>query len=316
MIGLTVVKACFLFPGQGAQYPGMAKDLWENSARVKDLFRTASRSAGIDMEALLFQSTPEELQATDRAQAAVTLANLAAAEALSETGVTASACAGFSLGEYSALCASGVLRTEDVFPLLRIRGDLMESASRALDGPSGKPGMAAVLGLSPDGVDAALSGLEGVFAANRNGPTQTVISGTADGLARAEAALMRAGAKRLIRLKVSGPFHSPLLGKAAEEFGKALARFPFGEPRIPVYSNVSASRIRSGSEARELCVRQMVSSVRWMEEERALLAEGFTVFLEAGPGTVLAGLLRGLDPAARCLPAGTWDGVVRAAAAA
>lgn len=314
MISLYIVKACLLFPGQGAQFPGMARDLFQNSPRVRELFTAASRCMGIDAEALLFSSTPEELQATDRAQPSILLADLAAAEALREKGVEAAACAGFSLGEYAALHEAGVLGLEEVFAAVRIRGTLMEAASRALDGPSGRPGMTAVVGLSLEAVEAAISGLEGVHVANRNSPAQAVISGTADGLAAAEAALGKAGAKRLIRLKVSGPFHSPLLRKAAEELGKALEGFRFQDPRIPVYSNVTAGRIRTGAEARELCVRQVVSPVRWVEVERALLADGHGGFLEAGPGSVLTGLLRGLDPSARCTPVGTWDAVVRAAA--
>jgi [acyl-carrier-protein] S-malonyltransferase len=316
MICFPFVRTCFLFPGQGAQYPGMAKDLWDNSPRVKELFRAASASAGTDMESLLFSSTAEELQATDRAQIAILLADLASAEALRDRGMQPEACAGFSLGEYAALCVAGVLRVEDVFSIVRVRGSLMESASRAWDSETGKSGMTAVLGLSPEKVESVLSGLEGVFVANRNSPTQTVISGSAEGLAKAEAALAPAGAKRVIRLKVSGPFHSPLMAKAAGEFAEILARHAFSDPKIPVYSNAIAERIRGGSDARDLCVRHMVSAVRWVEEERALLADGCSLFLETGPGSVLCGLLRGLDPAARCMPAGTWDGVVKAVPAA
>ncbi len=141
------MKMCFLFPGQGAQYPGMARDLWESSARVKDLFQAASDALGMDMKKLLFDSTEEDLKGTDKTQVAMTLASLCSSAVIRERGIVPEACAGFSLGEYAALCDAGVLRVEDVFPIVRIRGQLMEKAARGLDSADGSPGMAAVLGL-------------------------------------------------------------------------------------------------------------------------------------------------------------------------
>jgi len=315
MLFSRIMRTCYLFPGQGAQYPGMGKDLWESSVAAREVFGRATRASGVDVEGLLFHGTAEELQATDKTQLAITVVNVAASAALREKGITAEACAGFSLGEYAALHEAGVLTLEDLLPIVKTRGELMESASRSLDSAAGKPGMAAILGLSAEKVAAVVEPLarEGVFAANHNSPVQMVLSGTSEGLAKAEAALKAAGAKRVIRLKVSGPFHSPLLSEAAKAFEKELAKFSFAEPRLPVYSNVTGQRIRSGAEARELCAKQIVSLVRWVTVEENLLAEGPARFLEVGPGTVLTGLMRALRPEVVCLPAGRMDEVSKIA---
>jgi [acyl-carrier-protein] S-malonyltransferase len=314
MLFFPSMKTCFLFPGQGAQYPGMAKDLWEASQSVKDLFRKASEAAAMDTEKLLFESTAEELKATDKTQVAITLASLCSSAALKEKGARMEGCAGFSLGEYAALCEAGIIRFEDVFSIVKIRGDLMEKAARGLDTGAGAPGMAAVLGLTAEKAAEVLLPLadSGVHLANYNSPSQVVISGTAEGLAKAEAALKAAGAKRCLRLQVSGPFHSPLMEQARTAFEEALRPFAFSDPRIPVYSNVTGSMIRTGSEARSLCARQLVSTVRWVSVEESLAAEGFDMFFEAGPGTVLAGLMRAWRPELRCAPAGTLEGIRKA----
>jgi len=315
MLFLRDMKTCFLFPGQGAQYPGMAKDLWEASQNVRELFRKASDASGMDTAKLLFESSAEELKATDKTQVAITLASLCSSAVAREKGIDPEGCAGFSLGEYAALCEAGVIRLEDVFPIVKIRGDLMEKAARGLDSKSGAPGMAAVLGIPAEKAASAVEALgkEGAYVANHNAPAQVVISGTAEGLSKAEAALKSAGARRIVRLQVSGPFHSPLMSEARREFDDALAAFAFSDPRLPVYSNVTGAIIRSGAEARELCGKQLVSTVRWVTVEEGLLRDGFDLFLETGPGTVLAGLFRGLSPETRCLPGGTLDGIVKAA---
>ena len=309
------MRNCFLFPGQGAQYPGMGMDLWEQSPPVRALFERASEAAGMDMKRLLSEATAEELQATDKAQPAITLVNLAASTVLRERGIEMAGCAGFSLGEYAALCEAGVISLEDVFPIVMTRGRLMEEASRSIDSASGAPGMAAVLGLHPETVAALVEQLAGagVFLANYNSPGQVVLSGTAAGLAKAEAALKEAGAKRFIRLKVSGPFHCPLMDGAAKAFAEAIAGFTFADPRTAVYSNVTGKVIHSGAEAKELCVRQIVSMVRWVTVQESLRADGFDRFYEAGPGTVLAGLMRALWPGGGCAAAGKMDTIAKLA---
>lgn len=305
---------CFLFPGQGAQYPGMARDLWDSSARVKDLFQVASDTVKMDMKKLLFDSSEEDLKGTDKTQVAMTLASLCSSRVLRERGVVPDACAGFSLGEYAALCDAGVLAVEDVFPIVQIRGQLMEKTARSLDSADGSPGMAAVLGLPAEKTVSTLAPLAsaGVFASNYNSPVQVVVSGTAQGLAQAETALKAAGARRLVRLQVSGPFHSPLMTEARTAFDEALKGFAFADPVTAVYSNVTGKRIGTGQEARELCGKQLVSMVRWVDVQESLLRDGCDRFLEAGPGTVLTGLLRALRPEARCSPAGTIESIRKA----
>src|SRR5208283_1040776 len=218
---------------------------WESSAEVKDLFQAASDAVKMDMKKLLFDSSEEELKGTDRTQVAMTLASLCSSRVLRERGVVPAACAGFSLGEYAALCDAGVLSIEAVFPIVQIRGQLMEKAARGLDSADGAPGMAAVLGLPAAKIVSTLEPLSsaGVFASNYNSPVQVVVSGTAEGLALAETELKAAGAKRLVRLQVSGPFHSPLMAEARAAFDAALASFSFADPAIAVYSNVTGKKL-------------------------------------------------------------------------
>ena len=262
------------------------------------------------LDALLFESSAEELKATDKTQIAITIANLAASAALKEKGFAVQGCAGFSLGEYAALCEAGVIRLEDVFPIVKLRGILMEKAARALDVDSEESGMAVVLGLPSAKVASTVETLagDGVYVANLNSPAQTVVSGSAAGLAKAEKALKEAGAKRVIRLPVSGPFHSPFMSEARKGLDEALAGYVFTDPRIPVYSNVTGRAITSGAEARELCGKQVVSPVRWVTVEESLFSDGFDRFFEVGPGTVLTGLMKALKPDVGLFPCGERPG--------
>ncbi|MBN1698114.1 MAG: ACP S-malonyltransferase [Spirochaetales bacterium] len=301
------MKTCFLFPGQGAQYPGMGKDLWEESDQVKKLFDIASGKTGIDMKKLLFEGSEEDLKATDKTQIAVTLVNLSSSMLLQEKGIKPDGFAGFSLGEYAALCEAGVISIDDVFPIVKARGILMEKASRALDSGEGNPGMAAVIGLSYDQCKNILSkgNLPDVYPANYNGPDQIVFSGTYSGLTAAEPRCKEAGARRYIMLKVSGPFHSPLLSEAAAGLADVLAGYTFNDPSKPVFSNVTGTIVRSGKEAKELCIKQVTSTVKWVDEEKALIDNGFDTFIETGPGAVLTGLLKRYTKEYICQPAGT-----------
>ncbi len=302
------MKTCFLFPGQGAQSPGMGRDLWEHSARVREIFEAASAAAAFDVRALIFEGTEEELQGTDRAQIAITTVNLAASAVLRERGLSCDGAAGFSLGEYAALYEAGVIALEDLFPIVTARGEAMAAASDALRTDAGPAGMAAVLGLDYSRIkELCETRLRDVYVANYNSPTQTVLSGTAEGLAEADRLCKEAGAKRFIALKVSGPFHSPLIDGARAELKRHLEAYTFRDPRLPVYSNVTGAAIRTGAEAKELCVRQIVSTVRWVDDERAVLADGFTRCVEAGPGRVLTGLWKSVGETVPCAPAGTIE---------
>lgn len=301
------MKTCYLFPGQGAQYPGMGKDLWEKSEQVKQLFELASDNTGIEMKKLIFEGSEEELKATDKTQVAITLINVSAGAALKERGIEADGAAGFSLGEYSALYEAGVIKLEDLFPIVKARGDLMERASRNQDSPSGNPGMAAVLGLTFEEVSEVLDNLEGVYLANYNSPVQIVVSGTYEGIEKCEAVFEEAGARRVIPLKVSGPFHSPLLEEARAGLEEVLADYSYSDPQIPVYANVTGERVASGEEAKRLCVQQVVSSVRWVDEEKSIVSDGYDRFLEVGPGTVLTGLWKYVSKEVKCNPAGKLE---------
>lgn len=309
------MSTVYLFPGQGAQYPGMAKDLYEHSETVRGLFKTANEVLGRDMADLLFNGSEDDLKATNNTQLAVTLANISAAALLQEQGLKPKAVLGFSVGEYAALHAAGVLSTETLFRVVAIRGEVMERGSRQADTPGGSSAMTAVLGLPFEEARAAVEGLDNVFIANHSSPTQIVLAGTAEGLEKAEEVLDEAGAMRVVRLKVSGPFHSPLLKSAGKEFEERIAEFTFHDPQLPVISNVSAKPLESAAEARKRAGEQIVSMVRWVDSEQYLIntkiitaAEGDAV-LEVGPGRVLSGLWKSFYKDLRAKQAGTLEAI-------
>ncbi len=302
------MKNCFLYPGQGAQFPGMARDLWEESDQVKELFTLASDVTGWDMTKLLFESPAEELSRTDKTQPAITLANGAVKLFLAQRGIVSQGCAGFSLGEYAALEDAGVLSPEDLFRLVKLRGDLMHRAGERFGSGDDAPGMAAVIGLTAPQIDGLFpAGTEDVFPANYNAPNQIVLAGTARGLSRAEGLCKEAGARRFIKLKVSGPFHSPLLEEARRDFAETVETFTFKDPQKTLYSNVTGQVITSGEEAKALAVAQIISPVRWVDEENLIARDGYDTIIETGPGKVLTGLWKSaaLEPA--CTPCGTAE---------
>ncbi|MDR0444159.1 MAG: ACP S-malonyltransferase [Treponema sp.] len=319
-------KVVYLFPGQGAQSQGMALDFLScagNSVAkcdaVKELFAKASEIFGKDMEALLRDSDADTLKRTDVAQPAITLANLAAAAYLGEQGYSPAACAGFSLGEYAALVYSGVISAADCFRLIKARSEAMQkSADKLRDAAGGDasaaPGMAAIVGLAPEQVESLIAqwsaaGLKDLYAANINSPKQLVVSGTAAALTEAETRFKEAGAKRVIRLQVAGPFHSPLIADAAEAFRPALEAVTFSDPSIPLFSNVTGKQVTSGAEAKKLALAQITSPVRWVEEEAAVAALGIEACLEVGPGKVLQGLWKDSGSSIPCFIAGTVEDI-------
>jgi [acyl-carrier-protein] S-malonyltransferase len=289
-------KVFFLFPGQGAQYPGMGLDLIPLSQGAKKVFDTASEVLGRDMVSLIRDADDETLKRTDISQPALSAASLAAAACLKERGIFPAGCAGFSQGEYPALACAGVISLEDCFRLTEKRGRAMQDAvDRIMKEGGGAPGMAAVLGLSPEKVEALIgewknSGLTGLYAANINSPKQVVVSGTAAALSEGERRFKEAGARRVVRLQVAGPFHSPFMKEASEAFAPALEKIVFSDPAIPLFSNVSGKAVSSGSEIKALALRQITEGVRWTEEEAAMAALKPDAVLETGPGRVLQGL--------------------------
>ena len=318
-------NVAYLFPGQGAQYTGMALDfLSSGSAAVKSLFDTASEMCGKDMKALL-ESDVETLKRTDVSQPVITLANLAAAAFLGEQGYSPVACAGFSLGEYAALALTGVISVADCFRLVKARGEAMQKTADRLREAAGgdasaAPGMAAVVGLAPEKAEALIAewsaaGLKDLYAANINSPKQVAVSGTASALTEAETRFKEAGARRLLRLQVAGPFHSPLMDDSAQAFRPALEAVEFRDPVIPLYSNVTGKRVCSGAEAKKLALLQITSPVRWVDEQAAIAAVGgFEACLEVGPGKVLQGLWRdsssaGAEGQIPCFLAGTVEDI-------
>ncbi|MGI9257184.1 MAG: ACP S-malonyltransferase [Salinispira sp.] len=309
------MSTVFLFPGQGAQYPGMAKDMYEHSETVRKLFAVANAVLRKDMADLLFNGTEDDLKSTDNTQAAISLVNISAAALLREQGLKPAAVLGFSVGEYAALHEAGVLDTETLFRVVAIRGELMEKGARQADTSGGPSGMTAVLGLSFEEVRACVEPISSVFIANYSSPTQIVLAGTAEGLEKAEEALTEAGAMKVVRLRVSGPFHSPLLADARKEFEKRIAGFPFNDPRIPLISNVTARPLENASEAKKRAGEQIVSMVQWVASEQYLLDEKIItgkehdIVLEVGPGKVLSGLWKSFYKGLRAKPAGTLGAI-------
>ena len=299
------MKTYFLFPGQGAQYPGMGRDFYETSKAVRELFELASEESKIDLKRLVFEGTDEELKQTKNTQTSVALIGAAAATSAREHGILPEGCAGFSVGEWPALATAGVVSMGDMFRLVSARGSLMDEAGKR----SGGSTMSAILFLSPEAIEAVIAeaGLKNVWVANYNSPTQSVISGAEAEIALAEAALKAAGAKRVVRLKVSGAFHSPIMSYARDGFAEAVADVQFHDPTLALFSNVTGRRITTGAEAKKLAVEQIVSPVRWIEEEKAILTESPGICVETGPGTVLGGLWKAVGGEIPCHPCGTLD---------
>lgn len=296
-------KYAFLFPGQGAQAPGMIKDVAESFSSAKKVIDDVSSIVNLDMAKLLWESDAAELSRSDNSQIAITAASLALMAALKDKNIEPSAAMGFSLGEFPALYAAGVLSFEDVVKVVRQRGLIMQKVCEeiAAKNEGHAPGMTAVLGLLPEKVKEIASGIKDAYAANMNSVKQTVVSGTFDALAAVEKAASEAGARRAVRLKVAGPFHSPLMQDAAVEFEKAIADVKFNDPKIKLFSNVTGKECVSGEEAKKSAVLHLTNPVLWTDEEDCLAsvmkADGFGKWaaLEVGPGKVLSGLWGNTD---------------------
>lgn len=329
------MKYAFLYPGQGAQFQGMMYDICGAYSEAMAVVEKAEKITGVKISDYLWNIPAEELARSDRSQIAITVAELAVAAALKSRGIIGSVFAGFSLGEFAALCSAGVLSFEETVSVVFQRGLIMQKACEQIAESSAGavPGMAACIGLPPEKVIEVLEPLSAVrpdgsggiaFAANMNSPKQTVVSATAEGLEQAEQLLKAAGARRFIRLKVAGPFHSPLMIKGAEEFARVLETVSFKNPAagVVLLSNVTGAPCISGADAKDNAVRHFTNPVLWTTEERFIAehiaASGGSAdwrILEAGPGTVLGGLWRDSGYASEtlsCVPVNTKESVAAA----
>lgn len=285
-------KIAFMFPGQGSQVVGMGQDFYENET-IKSLYEEANQALGKDITSLMFDGPVEELTETENAQPALLLSSIAAYTLLEAEGIKPVMTVGHSLGEYSALVAAKSLKLNEALPLVATRGKLMEKAF-----PKGQGTMAAVLGLNENEIKNELKKIKNdeiVDIANLNCPGQIVISGSKNGIEQAELILKEAGARRVLPLNVSGPFHSQLMEKANEEFEHYLNQVNLTTAEIPVYANVTANAVQESEQIKDLLMKQLYSPVRFEESINNMIQAGVDAFVEVGTGRVLSGLVKKID---------------------
>jgi [acyl-carrier-protein] S-malonyltransferase len=283
-------KIVFMFPGQGAQYVGMGKDFYDSFACSKEIFDKANEVLDIDVKKLCFEEN-EDINITEYTQAAMVTASVAILKKIEEMGLKPDLTAGLSLGEYCALVASDVMSFEDAVKVVRQRGILMQDTV-----PAGEGAMSAVLGMKKEAIEAVLPDVEGIVTiANYNCPGQIVITGEETAVAAAGEALKAAGARRVIPLKVSGPFHCELLKGAGEKLGQELEKVEIQSFTVPYVTNVTAQYVTGPEQVKKLLVSQVSSSVRWQQCVEQMIDDGVDTFIEIGPGKTLTGFLKKIN---------------------
>ena len=280
------MKKAYVFPGQGSQFPGMAKDLYENNPKAKEMLERANEVLGFRITDIMFEGTPEDLKATKVTQPAVFLHSVVLAACYEN--FPPDMVAGHSLGEFSALAAAGAIEFEDALKLVAVRASAMQKCCEAVPGT-----MAAIIGLPNETVEQICADVDGlVVAANYNSDGQVVISGAKEAVEAACVKAKEAGAKRALPLAVSGAFHSPLMEPARVELAQAIEQTAFKAPKCPVYQNVTAQAETDPQVIKENLLKQLTSPVRWTQSVKAMVADGAEYFMEIGPGTVLQGLVK------------------------
>ena len=280
------MKKAYIFPGQGSQFPGMAKDLYDGNSIARDMLEQANEILGFRITDIMFDGTAEDLKATKVTQPAIFLHSVALAATMED--FTPDMVAGHSLGEFSALAAAKAIRFEDALRLVAIRAQEMQKCCEMVPGT-----MAAILGLDNLTVEMLCAGCDGlVLPANYNCDGQVVISGEKEAVEQACAKAKESGAKRALPLPVSGAFHSPLMEPARVELAKAIEQTEIVQPCCPVYQNVCAAPVTNPTEIKKNLLTQLTSPVKWTQSVQAMLANGADWFMEVGPGTVLQGLVR------------------------
>ncbi|MGB8454705.1 MAG: ACP S-malonyltransferase [Anaerocolumna sp.] len=289
-------KTAFIFPGQGAQYIGMGKDFYDKYEDSKEIYQKASDILGIDMAALCFEEN-EKINITEYTQIAMVTTCMAMLVQVMKSGIKSKVSAGLSLGEYPALMASGVMSFEEGIKVVRERGILMQEAVKP-----GEGAMSAVLGMENVLIEKVLKDIKGIVTvANYNCPGQTVISGQKKAVEAAGEELVKNGAKRVIPLKVSGPFHSPMLKEAGEKLYEALGDIQMNEPVVPYTANVNAELIHKKDGIRNLLAKQVYSSVKWQQSVEHIIAAGVDTFIEIGPGKTLSAFIKKIDKSCKVI---------------